>query len=122
MDKILKIYKFPKGIRAASEWVALYENDRFHSWNYHAQMDIKKIKEQSFGTPVPIIDHFYHDYGKLAQSCLDGKEEQYLVWFVAKKEVNAVFEEKNVPSCTCPDENFKFFGIGCNCGAMKKTK
>ena len=28
-----------------------------------------------------------------------------------------VIEEK---VCTCPAENFKFFGIGCQCGAMKK--
>lgn len=109
MAKLKKLYKLP------DKWIALYDDDTGNSWtkdlNENLAIDVaKNVPGRRF---LSMFD------GIEAVMCNEGAKEQYLFWSAdsEKKETTNNSEE-----CCCPYDNFKFNGIGCVCGAMKKQE
>lgn len=102
-----KIYRLP------DKWIALYDDNTGRSWENDCQPDevVRIAKLCSNGLP------FIHmRYEVDAIKCRCGCKEEYLFWSADSEKKEIVDNQE----CICPDENFKFFGIGCVCGAMKK--
>lgn len=104
---LFKIYKLP------NVWIALYSDGRARSWFPNLSED-RAVKAAKRYEGIPLEDMMEDEEDALL--CWQGAKEEYLFWSADSEKKEIVSNKK----CSCPDENFKFFGIGCVCGAMKK--